>query len=115
MTRGLGIGFIAFVAFVILACAADRVAFDAKAWRNGDLRVRGQMARDLAHGNVLSGKTKKEVITMLGPPNKQDSKFVSYQIDLGGYLEKILPSHYYVYVEFASDSDVVTKVSVVDA
>lgn len=56
----------------LFGCATDfksnNAIFDSEKWKNGDLRVRGQMSKDLEKSKVLEGKTKTEVKFLLGEP-----------------------------------------------
>jgi len=52
----------------MLGCSAfiNNEPFDSAAWKNGDERSRGQMVYDLQNGKTLIGKSKSEVIEILG-------------------------------------------------
>jgi hypothetical protein len=51
-------------------CPSD-LAFDAARWRAGDAYLRGRMAPSLFHGKILQGKTRAEVVELLGPPDEE--------------------------------------------
>jgi hypothetical protein len=59
--------------------------FDAAAWRDGDRRVRGAMTLDLERSAVLIGRTKGEVMGLIGPPTASDTDghSLAYVVDLG--------------------------------
>jgi hypothetical protein len=46
-------------------------AFDAQAWRAGDVGQRARMVHDLVRSSTLMGRTQQEVIELLGPPDNQ--------------------------------------------
>ncbi|MCC7503597.1 MAG: hypothetical protein IT229_13775 [Flavobacteriales bacterium] len=60
-------------------------AFDAKAWREGDRRVRGAMVADLEKRQLLIGASKQAVIKLLGAPDASDTlgPRLEYDVDLG--------------------------------
>lgn len=65
--------------------------FDAERWRNGEARERNRMAGDLNRSQVLIGKTRDEVVALLGPANREEAGWLlEYELihgDLLGFLE----------------------------
>lgn len=59
--------------------------FEATAWRAGDRRVRGAMVEDLEGTRLLIGKSKRQVIDLLGLPDASDTagQTLGYAVDLG--------------------------------
>lgn len=59
--------------------------FDPVAWRQGDRRERGSMTADLERSARLIGRTKGEVLDILGAPTASDTSglALSYTVDLG--------------------------------
>ena len=47
------------------------VPFNSQKWRDGDAQVRGTMFLDLFKKRIVNGKTKDEVLTLLGEPDKK--------------------------------------------
>lgn len=60
----------------------DRLKFDPVQWANGDIRVRGKMVDNIIDDSLLIGKTKKQVIDLLGEQGDPSGNF-SYTVDLG--------------------------------
>jgi hypothetical protein len=57
--------------------------FDAATWRTGDLRTRGTMVRDLIERELLIGKSRQEAVGLLGPPDQEAERLLTYNVDLG--------------------------------
>lgn len=57
--------------------------FDAVTWRAGDLRTRGTMVRDLIDRDLLIGKSRREAVALLGPPDIEAERVLTYKVDLG--------------------------------
>jgi hypothetical protein len=62
------------------ACAPDPVKFESNGWRNGDSVRRGAMSQKLVDSRVLLGRSREEVISLLGAPDRQDSRSLGYKI-----------------------------------
>ena len=59
-------------------------SFIPSAWRGGDCRIRGEMVDSLQARNVLGGKTREEVLALLGTPDDNGSgSSIGYRIDVG--------------------------------
>jgi hypothetical protein len=59
--------------------------FSSPKWLQGDALERGSMARDLASGAPLKGKTPAEVKALLGGPDLEDRWTLIYKVDLVDY------------------------------
>lgn len=62
---------------LISGCLPDRTSetpFDKRAWMNADLtgRARADMLRDFLKRHPLKGKTRREVVSLLGEPDRTD-------------------------------------------
>jgi len=57
--------------------------FDSMAWRQGNIRARGTMVDDLTDRGRLVGKTREEVLAMLGPPDRDHGELLFYVVDMG--------------------------------
>jgi len=57
--------------------------FDAATWRTGNLRTRGTMVRDLIDRELLIGKSRQEAVALLGPPDQEAERLLTYKVDLG--------------------------------
>jgi hypothetical protein len=95
------LGCAAFGAVCLLVCGflgfldpfVERAAsrpFDSSLWKTGSLRERGRMARVLESSGKLIGLSRDEVLTLLGPPDREDIPgSVAYRVDLGTSLFSI--------------------------
>jgi hypothetical protein len=76
------------------------------------------MKADLIKGDRLIGKTRDEIIDMLGPADRDKPGprgWVQYEIDSGRLPIPIVIARDYLMLTFDDDGSYVTKVSVVDA
>lgn len=55
--------------------------FDSGTWRNGHVRVRGEMVQSLRE--QLIGKSRDEVLALLGKPDENDQRLLRYRVDVG--------------------------------
>ena len=66
----------------------DQKPFDSKKWRGGDAQERGTMFVDLTRKRIVSGKTKEEVLELLGEPDRKstvnDAEIWRYRIEFAG-------------------------------
>jgi hypothetical protein len=71
-----------------LASEAARAAseFNAERWRAATARERYRMAGDLCRGGALLGKTREEVVEMLGKPDRDYESSVWYDCALASFL-----------------------------
>ncbi|HCE44721.1 MAG TPA: hypothetical protein DET40_14360 [Lentisphaeria bacterium] len=83
-----------FTAFILITitCLVNygkitQKSFNSKEWILGNELTRGEMARDLVSSKVLIGKTKEEVVELLGQPSSSKSSFNNdrfyYIVDIG--------------------------------
>lgn len=58
--------------------------FDSSKWKNGDRKIRGEMVDKMISDSILIGKSKSDVLQLLGSPTASDltSPFV-YEVELG--------------------------------
>jgi len=98
--RFLLIGLVLCLPVYLLGCPEDSPprAFDQQVWKTASDRVRGQMAQDLIDKKILIGKTRMQVINLLGRPYEEDKQFVTYLIYFGN---EFAPPPF-VYIEFDS-------------
>ena len=54
------------IALLLIGC--DSTHFESKDWIEGDYLQRGKMMDDLLQRGILEGKTRDEVLTLLGTP-----------------------------------------------
>jgi hypothetical protein len=83
-------------------------SFSAEEWRAAGMRIRGKMARDLAHSACLDGRSPNEVRELLGKPDVENSggQTIRYNVDIG-YRWVFTPVPYDVVVRFGKDERVV--------
>ena len=89
--------------------------FYANIWKNADARTRGQMAKSLMKKKeILNGLSVSEVVELLGSPDLQGKDFVSYEIDLGGFIDKFMVSKFYVYNKFDNETGIFVDIGIAD-
>ncbi len=98
--RFLLIGLVLCLPLYLFGCTENSPprAFDQQVWKTAGDRVRGQMAQDLIDKKILIGKTRKQVINLLGRPDEEDKQFVTYLIYFGN---EFAPPPF-VHIEFDS-------------
>jgi hypothetical protein len=86
--------------------------FDSTAWKQGDIRVRGEMIESLRSQALLRDKTRDEVLALLGKPDGDDQGQIRYHVDIGMRIawRPFLSS---LYIEF-DDKSRVSGVQMVD-
>ena len=66
----------------------EQIPFDSQKWRESDAQVRGTMFIDLFKKRTVNGKTKDEVLAMLGEPDKKSTvnglEIWHYQVEFAG-------------------------------
>ena len=69
----------------LLSCGNNDKAekFDTEKWRNGNQIERGNMSTDLVESKILIGKTKSEIIDLLGKPKDSSITNFHYLVDFG--------------------------------
>jgi len=61
------------------------LAFDASRWKAGDAHMRGRMVSSLVHGKIVEGKSRIEIVKLLGPPDaEQLGAKMRYEFFLSG-------------------------------
>jgi hypothetical protein len=61
----------------------EEEGFDAEAWRNGSMRLRGSQVQNLLGRGLLPGLTKPQVVELLGAPDESAEGFLGYALDCG--------------------------------
>lgn len=61
-------------------------SFEAERWRNGDVRERARMAGDLRRSGLLLGKSRAEVLALLGRPDRESTSVWEYVFVHGDVL-----------------------------
>jgi hypothetical protein len=105
-----------FLCIAIVSCKdfqSNDLEFSPNEWQKSDARVRGRMYGDLLKQRLLLGKTRDEVIEMLGEPDHSELDFVKYAIDLGGINETWMQK-YYLIVFFDKQTNKVIKATPID-
>jgi len=107
------------VAVSVSACSdslPNDLPFDSAKWKQGDPRVRYQMKADLMRRDPLIGKTRREIIDMLGPSDRdRDQKtYIQYEIDTGRLSLPIKIARDYLTLIFDDSGQRVKEVTVVD-
>ncbi len=86
---------------------AVQTAFDSGAWKSGIGGIRGRMANDLVERQLLLGKTRPEVIRLLGAPDQEGAGSLDYFVYFGA--DHALGPASVIRVEFDPHADVVTE------
>lgn len=87
--------------------------FDSKKWKSGDMRTKGKMTDNLVNDSLLIGKTKGEVLNMLGEPDQQTESRFHYIFDPGiEYMSE--PWTYWLSVDIDTTSGKVDEVWIAD-
>jgi hypothetical protein len=86
--------------------------FDSGAWKEGDVRVRGEMVESLLAQSLLRDKTTDEVAALLGKPDEGVEGQLRYRVDVGRRIAW-RPFRVSLIVEF-DDKSRVYKAVVVD-
>ncbi|HVE57638.1 MAG TPA: hypothetical protein VNB22_12465 [Pyrinomonadaceae bacterium] len=64
------------------------IPFNSQKWRDGDAQIRGTMFVDLFKKRIVNGKTKDDVLMLLGEPDKKsivnDSEIWQYRVEFAG-------------------------------
>jgi len=74
------------ILLIVIGCNGEnqmeKIKFNQKKWLHGDQRIRGKMVDDIINDSILMGKTKREVLSLLGDQGDTTGNF-SYAVDLG--------------------------------
>jgi hypothetical protein len=95
----------------LLAACGNNEPFDSNAWLKGDMRARGRMCEDLVKSKTLIGQTANEAQRLLGQPDKDYGRALSYKIDLGWPFKD---HKHYVLLVHLDDNRNVREVQIVD-
>ena len=57
--------------------------FETSAWKQGAMRIRGEMVESLRGQSLLHGKTREDVLALLGKPDEDHEGLLRYRIDVG--------------------------------
>ena len=72
------------------------------------------MLSDVIRRDLLIGKSRAQALELLGPADKDESRYLSYEFEDGNYLSIISVSRLYMILVFDDSGAVVTKVTVAD-
>ena len=86
MTRRKLLTFIALT--VLSGCSMsnnnEKIEFNREEWLQGDRRTHGKMVHNIIEDSILYGKTKAEVLNLLGNPTASDTiGSFAYVVDIG--------------------------------
>jgi hypothetical protein len=85
----VGLVFVSIIFIVLSGCAGrndglEKLPFNKEEWLKGDRRVRGQMVDNLIADSLLIGKSKSDVVELLGDPTASDTTGpIVYIVDPG--------------------------------
>ncbi len=108
----------------LISCLAadfksNNLSFNSAQWKNGDLRLRGQMSSDLEKSKILEGKTRDEVRDLLGEPFHINSMPVEtenwwYKTDKGYKADGDNIWIHWFHVDFSKQNKTVIKTYMTD-
>jgi hypothetical protein len=110
--------FILILTITVLSCGTinksdNDLDFDSKKWKSGDIRTKGKMTDNLLNDSLLIGKTKDEILEMLGEPDQRTASRLHYTVDPG--IEYMNESWtYWFSVEIDTTSGKVDEVWIAD-
>jgi hypothetical protein len=82
--------------------------FETKKWKNASPREQGLMASDLVESNILIGKSKSEVLELIGVPKDSSTVNFHYLIEFG-YM-----APFHLDVNFNKNENKVIDVTLID-
>lgn len=99
---------------ILLSCGKNHQdsndkKFDSEEWLKGNMKTKGEMTNNLLEINLLEGKNKSQVLTILGEPDQQTKSRIHYTVDPGiKYMNESWT--YWLTVEFDTIENKVEKV-----
>jgi hypothetical protein len=85
--------------------------FDSSEWKQGPLRLRGEMVASLQQQTLLVGKSRDEVLTLLGKPDEDFGHQLRYSVDVGRRIAwEMFPEKLIVELDERSHVDRVLRV-----
>jgi len=115
--KGMKIFFVIIVFCISISSCKDfqdnNLKFEQNEWKKADVRIRGRMYRSLIEEKILLGKTRDEVIEILGEPEQTDPTFIKYAVDLGAIHERWLQK-YFFFVFFDEQTQKVRATAIAD-
>jgi hypothetical protein len=112
------ITFLILLCTIFISCKSQSkiIPFDSAKWKTSDAETKHQMANDLVKNETLTGKTKSEIIELLGKPNQEtsskDIKFY-YRLD-DGYFLGSKTFEYSLVVIFSQETEKVQSFGIID-
>jgi len=107
------------MSLTILSCGTNNdsnnndLEFKSENWKSGDMRTKGKMTENILNDSLLIGKTKAEVLEMLGEPDQQTTSRLHYTVDPGiEYMNE--PWTYWLTVDFDTTNQKVKDVWLAD-
>ena len=91
----------------------EKRKFDSNAWKKATLHERRMYSEDIYLSNVLIGKTKEQILELLGPWDGEfkNSNRITYRIDSGAKLENGTTWYFSLLIDF-DVSGLVIKVKI---
>lgn len=98
---------------------SNNLPFNSEQWKNGDMRLRGQMTKDLEKSKILEGKTRDEVRDLIGEPfhinsMPDETENWSYKTDKGYYSYDDNIWIHWFHVNFSKQYGTVIKTNTTD-
>lgn len=108
-------GFIRLAALILTTslfanCSLWRLEFDSAKWKTTSEMQKGRMVDDLSRRKLVVGKTKAEIIDLLGAPDKSEPDWFKYYAGVNsGFLDR-----QFILVSFDPSSDKATFLTEAD-
>jgi hypothetical protein len=93
---------------------SNDLVFSSKEWKESDFRVRGRMYSSLLNQKLLTGKTRSEVIEILGKADEEYKDSIKYAIDLGSIFERCI-QRYFLMITFDEQTQKVKDTEIIDS
>jgi hypothetical protein len=93
---------------------SNDLEFNPAEWKKADFRVRGRMYDSLLEQRLLLGRTRNEVIELLGKPDEEKNDLVKYAVDLGSIFES-WAQRYFILITFDEKTQIVNDISLIDS
>ena len=105
------------LSLTILSCInthdKNGLQFDSEKWKSGDMRTKGKMTDHILKDSLLIGKSKADILKMLGEPDQQTASILHYTVDPGiKYMNE--PWTYWLSVNIDTTNGKVKKVWLAD-
>jgi hypothetical protein len=117
MSKFSKVGILLLLCTLTFSCKdfqSNDLVFSSKEWKESDFRVRGRMYSNLLDQKLLIGRTRTEVLEILGKSDEEYKDSVKYAIDLGSSFERWIQRNFLM-ITFDEQTQKVKEVAVIDS